>query len=232
VLVIIAVITMLMLFATASSADTVDVLTQHDDAQRTGTNLHETELKPSSVANGGLHRLFEWRVDGQIYGQALYVSQFNYNGRKLNMIIVATMNNSVYAFEAPARGSVAKPSDQPLWRVDSHILGTPLLFSSVAPEGFVLGYNIYPYIGATSTPVIDREKGLVYVTTKSCQSAFVQDCHPNLMLNRIFAIDLSTGKLKYPPTNMIDSKRMLLDPEHHLQRAALLEANGRIYDAF
>ncbi len=57
----------------------------------------------------------------------------------------------------------AQPS--PLWQVN---LGPPMLYDRIPKDGGALlgQYNIRPYIGVTSTPVIDREKQVIYVVAK------------------------------------------------------------------
>src|SRR5689334_21336218 len=68
-----------------------DVLTQHQDAARTGAQLHETILKPSNVAPGSFGRLYERNVEGQVITQPLYVSNQSIPGKGLhNVVYVAT----------------------------------------------------------------------------------------------------------------------------------------------
>ena len=51
-----------------------DVLTQHNDAARTGLQPHETTLQPGNVTPATFGRLYERAADGQIIAQPLYVS--------------------------------------------------------------------------------------------------------------------------------------------------------------
>jgi hypothetical protein len=98
-------------------------------------------------------------VDGQIYAQPLVVSGLVVGGVRRNAVFVATMRNMVYAFDAD------KAERAPLWQVN---LGTPMPYDRIPKDaGALLGqYNIRPYIGVTSTPVIDRARGLMYVVAK------------------------------------------------------------------
>ena len=216
-----------------------DVLTQHNDSQRTGATLHETLLTPERVNKPGQFGwLFDWEVDGQIYAQPLYVSHVPYGGRLINMVIVATMNNSVYAFEAPAAENTIRPSKDPLWKVESNILGEPLPYNFFSMIWGVFGYNIRPLIGITATPVIDRERGTVYVSVKSADVTVDGWCDTGTY--RLFAIDLLTGALKKPgkkiearyPNQVPFRHESKFDPTCNFQRAGLLEANKRIYLAF
>src|SRR5262249_33553917 len=47
------------------------VITQHNDLARTGVNLAETTLNPTTVASAQFGPLFTRAVDGQIYAQPL-----------------------------------------------------------------------------------------------------------------------------------------------------------------
>lgn len=78
-----------------------DVLTQHNDAARTGAQLHETLLQPGNVGPSTFGRLYERHVDGQIVTQPLYVSSQPIPGKGLrNVVYVATRTNTIYAFDA------------------------------------------------------------------------------------------------------------------------------------
>src|SRR5439155_12307169 len=90
-------------------ASGVHVLTQHNDVARTGANLQEKVLSPTTVSAASFGKVFSRDVDGQIYAQPLYVG--GVMGGK-NVVYVATEHNSVYAFDADG-GAPA-----PLWQVN------------------------------------------------------------------------------------------------------------------
>jgi hypothetical protein len=212
-----------------------DVLTQHGDPARTGANIVEALLTPDKVRSGDFGRLFDWQVDGQIYGQPLYASHVTVKGRTIDLVIVTTMNNSVYAFEAPAPESDVQPPHGLVWQVTSRDLGKPLVFDYFPMSFGFLGHNIEPLIGIASTPVIDRHRGLLFVTVKSGTGGFLgfwARVH-----YRLFAIDLVSGKVlhsvdiagAHKGANGVDAS---FDPKYQLQRAGLLEEQDRIYLAF
>ena len=77
------------------------VLTQHNDNGRSGTNVEETILNTSNVNVDQFGKLFSRKVQGQIYAQPLYVPLVHIVGKGVhNVIIVATMDNWLYAFDA------------------------------------------------------------------------------------------------------------------------------------
>jgi hypothetical protein len=212
-----------------------DVLTQHSNSARAGSELNETRLNPSELKSGHFGRLFEWQVDGEIYAQPLYVSQVSRNGALVNLVIVVTMSNSVYAFIAPAADSYTKPPGQEfLWHVDQTKLGPPLPDNFLSMSWTIFGRNIHGTIGITSTPVVDRQLGRVFVTVKTG----TRDPHHAWQVHYwLYALDLLSGDDKghieiNPTFTGADGHTLTFDAAHQLQRAGLLEANGRIYLTF
>src|SRR6188472_504599 len=74
----------------------VNVLTQHNNLKRTGWMRNETVLNQSNVNKNRFGKIFTRKVDDQIYAQPLVVSNLTINGKQRNVVIVATVNNSVY----------------------------------------------------------------------------------------------------------------------------------------
>jgi len=220
----------------ALASPEVDTPTQHHDELRTGANLDEKELNPASVASGRFQRLFDWQVDGQLYAQPLYLSQVPFqDDTKKNVVIAATANNSVYAFEAPKAGSDQLPAKSLLWHVDSGQLGRALPYDFFLIDWGILGHNMKPKIGITSTPVIDRQRGLVYVSVKTGFGKPWSWLFPPHQ--RLFAIDLVSGAIVAHATiEATDPGHggdpVTFDPMRQLQRASLLESKDRIYLAF
>ena len=203
-----------------TSAQHVSVLTQHNDPGRTGANLSEAALSPATVQPGKFGKIFSFAVDGQVYAQPLVVADLDIPGKGVhNVLYVATMKNNVYAFDADAQGT-----SDPLWHVS---LGAPMKFDQIpqGPQTWFGTYNIKPWIGITSTPVIDATTNRLYAVAKIVEgSKFV---------NRIHAIDIRDGTiigrndiefpLKDEPSELARA---------HLQRPGLLLSKGRIYAAF
>jgi hypothetical protein len=104
-----------------------NVLTHHNDNRRTGANLQETQLTVANISQkfGKLWTLF---VDGQIVAQPLYVSGLKVDGKgTFNAVIVSTMHNTIYAYDADKKPTMPQSQDVLIW---AQWLGQP------QPENF------------------------------------------------------------------------------------------------
>ncbi|PWU08410.1 MAG: hypothetical protein C5B51_07965 [Terriglobia bacterium] len=194
----------------------VNVLTANGSNDRTNANLEETQLSPSNVRSGSFGKLGSFPVDGQVYSQPLYVNAVSIPGQGLrNILVIATMHNSVYAYDAD---SIAVP--RLLWKTN--------LGPSVPASGVFTTYaDIWPEIGILSTATIDPARGVFYVvceTLRGGKAAF--DLH---------ALDLISGaeRMNGPVTIAGNANGTLaFDPQQHIQRPGLLLANNAVYLAF
>jgi hypothetical protein len=136
----------------------IDVTTYHYDNLRTGQNLNETILTTANVNQSKFGKLGELMVDGKVDAQPLYLSNVSIPsvGAK-NVLYVATEHGSVFAFDADnVRGTAA----QPLWKISTQSAGE-------GPSDNRGCGQVAPEIGITSTPVIDRTRGAIYVVAVS-----------------------------------------------------------------
>lgn len=189
-----------------------DVLTQHNDAARTGTNLNETVLTPANVTPSTFGRLYERAVEGQVIAQPLYESNQWVPGKGLrNVVYVATRKNWVYAFDADDLNP--DPRAGQLW---SH----PVQVSSASTVPFMCKLTRGP-VGISSTPVIDRATDTMYVVARHSDASVW-----------IHALDLATGLPKpgTPGSVRITAPGFVQSLE--LNRAGLLLQNGAIVVAF
>jgi hypothetical protein len=209
----------------------VSVLTHHNDSHRSGLNLNETVLTPSALRSGRFHRLYSYLLDGQPYAQPLYVHGLDFgNGVKRNVLFTATMQNSVYAFDAdhPAQAGA------PLWRVN---------FGPAYPPPHTPWWDpndcndIRPVAGITSTPVIDLARNVIYIAAKT------RKAHPCAWDNSdweygIHALDLRTGREVISSVSVCGAaptghnKWIAFNPERQLNRPGLLLDHGVLYLAF
>jgi hypothetical protein len=225
----------------------VDVLTQHNNNDRTGWNAHETVLTPQTVTSTGFGRLFDLPVDGLVYAQPLVVADVDINGATRDIVVIATEHNSVFVFDAN--------SGKQLWTQNyGPSIPTPNRFWNTAWGVYL---DLTPEIGITSTPVIDRETMTVYFTTVTWRASSDQepatariwenDAQAPVVNYHLHAVDLRTHAEKFGAPMRIEGSvplasshtgrhggpgRLTFNPMQHLQRPALLLANGRIVMAF
>ena len=185
----------------------VDVLTQHNNRERTGANLNETILTPENVNEKHFGMLIKHVVDDQVYSQPLVVTDVKIGGGTHDGVYITTVNNSVYAFDANDAHNPA-----PFWHVN---FGTP-----ANVDDFDFGCtDINGNMGIIGTPVIDRARGVLYVVALTrLQGDFVQ---------RLHALDLATGVDL--PGSPVAIEAPEFDPLMQNQRDALALANGQIY---
>lgn len=191
----------------------VDVLTQHNDNARTGVNLHETKLKPRTVNKTQFGILFKRELDDQLYTQPLIVTHVQAGGGTHDLVLVTTVNNSVYAFDAndPA-------ATQPLWHVN---FGLPANLHS-ANFGCL---DMNGQMGIVGTPVIDKTQGTLYVVSLT-QASVSAGPRPGFT-QRLHALDLATGADL--PGSPVEIKAADFNPLMQNHRPALLLANGMVY---
>jgi hypothetical protein len=218
--------------AAGASADFA-VTTNRYDNVRSGANLSETTLTVASVGGGKFGLLFSRMVDGHVYAQPLYVPNLTIGGAKHNVVFVATEANTVFAYDADSASATS-----PLWMKS---LGTPMRTypgienQPVMPPNTVSCRDMYPQTGITSTPVIDRAAGRMYVVSKNFEN--------NAYSQRLHALDLLTGQeasgspvtiTGAVPGTALDGNGTTVpfDPYHHLNRPGLLLTGGTIFIAF
>lgn len=205
------------LIATFSPAQTIT----HNDLGQTGAFTNEVNLTPTNVQTGVFKLLGSYSVDGPVYAEPLCVSVVIL-GIPRNLLIVVTLNDSIYAFNADSPGTT-------VW--SNLAFATP--YSS-----YPGGSNLYhATLGCLSTPAVDVANGYVW--------AVCDNNTPNWQLwqfNLVTGATVSTttitgsvvgtgdqGGAEPDPTS---GGNLLFFPKYEFQRTGLTLANGNVYIGF
>ena len=216
-------------------AATADVLASRNDDGRTGANLREFLLRPDNVQPGSFGKLFEYPKAGgppigDVYAQPLYVSNVGIPGHgTANMLLVATMKNLVFAFDAdgPQAGR-----DGVLWQ---RSLGTAPTMddiwsncSAARPCLPLIGGNIRGHAGIGGTPVIDRARSIVFLVSRVLAGP------GQAVTYRLHALDLRNGQdLEGSPVDISGSAAgVTFNPNFQNQRPGLALTRGQVIIGF
>ena len=164
----------------------ISVVTQRYNNQRTGVDNSEPTLNVAAVGGGRFQQLYQVNLDGAVYAQPLLVSNVQLaNGTQADILLVATMHNSLYAFKVDSglTGTSNTPP-APLWSINfgasvpANFMGLANSTCTQLPLGNCIDFsgngddpssiqslppitsnppdfNINPEIGILSTPVVD-----------------------------------------------------------------------------
>jgi hypothetical protein len=227
----------ILLSAGTSAATAADVLTEHYNNARTGANLDEKVLNRDTVRPGGFGKLWSLYADGQVVAQPLYVSSLTVDTSRnpgipltrgtFNAVVVATMHNTVYVYDADNERQGPDGRTVPLW---ARWLGPPRhggkdidMWSTNDPEWGIL-----------STPVVSDDRKTLYVV------AWHEDGAQGIAY-RLHALDLASGAESQPPAligvastdpSQPCKVQSAFNPCSQKQRAALLLHDGVLYAGF
>ncbi len=215
-----------LLTSTAFCQSQVNVLTYHNDNTRSGANRNETQLTWTNVVVGTFGKLFTLTVDGVVFAQPLYVSGLTVKGAVHNLVIVATENNSIYAFDADTGG-------EPLWHTNFNY-GPPGVTVTPVPDADIHCGNVAPVVGITSTPVINGSTKILYAVAKTKEVSTSATSY----FHRLHGVNLRTGAEVFPQVEITASVpgqcgnsngTIAFDPLLQHQRASLLFLNDVVY---
>jgi len=201
----------------AASAGAVDVLTSRNTLGRTGVNSQERVLTPAKLKTTSFGKLWSLYADGQVVAQPLYVSGLKVDAGAVqgsfNAVLIATMHNTVYLYDADSERPGPEGRTVPLWAT---WLGQPRpggkdidMWSTSDPEWGILG-----------TPVIDAAKSTVYVV------AWHDDGGDRNYHYRLHALRLKDGTAAMPP---VELQGPGLNARKQKQRTGLLLLDGVLY---
>ncbi len=223
----------LFCFAALSAQSQTSVLTQHNDLYRTGWNNKESVLTTKNVNKNSFGKIFTRTVDDQIYAQPLVALNVNIPGSgNKNIVIVATVKNTVYAFDADSANVSV-----PYWQNNLTPPGSRAIKNTDMTNACGGNYNDFSgNMGIVGTPVIDSSTNTMYLVARSVtlgpSGVFQQFLH---------ALDITTGQER-PNSPVVITAQIAgtgsggiggglvgFNSQKQNQRAGLLLLNGIVY---
>ena len=203
----------------------VSVLTQHNDNTRSGWNGNETVLNTSNVEPQHFGKVFALPVDDQVYAQPLVAGHLSIDGGVHNVVFVATVNNTIYAFDGDNgkvfwKRNFTAPGMRPPTNVDM----------TGACGGSYRDFS--GNIGIVGTPVIDSTTATMYFVARSTSNgAFVQHLHAvNILSGNEAAGSPVAIRATYAGKGDGSVNNILtFDAQKQNQRQALTLVNGVVY---
>ena len=206
----------------------VSVLTQHNDNSRAGWNDNETALTTTNVNVQQFGELFALPVDDQVYAQPLVVGHVFIGDSYHNVVLVATVNNTLYAYDADNgtlywQRSFTAPGMRPPQHGDM----------TGACNGSYQDFS--GNIGIVGTPVIDAGTRTMYFVARSTTgSTFVQFLHA---VNIVDGSEISGGPTEITATSSGNGDGSVngviaFDAQRQNQRQGLTLLNGTVYVTF
>ncbi len=208
--------------SSAFAGEDAGLVTAANGNLRTGWYPDEPTIEPSKVTEKnakeeftGFTEAFKAELKGQIYAQPLIA-----NGT----LLVVTEEDWAYGLD-PVTGTV-------LWEKQ---FGAPVTAGETGSDATVQcppPPDLYPYIGITSTPVIDTEKNIAYFVSNSYVTGDSGEI--GWYMN---AISLSSGEEVHGFPVKIEGGAenlpgLTFEPVQSLQRPALLLLEGVVYAGF
>jgi outer membrane protein assembly factor BamB len=206
----------------------VSVVTQHNNNTRAGLNDHETTLTTSNVNTKQFGKLFTLEVDDQVYAQPLIAGNLSISGDKHNVVYVASVNNTLYAFDGD--------DGTTYWQKNFTTAGMRPPKNTDMTGACGGSYQDFSgNIGIVSTPVIDSVSQTIYFVARSTDGTnFVQYLHA---VNIISGSEMPGSPVKITATyngsgdgNI--NNVITFDAQRQNQRQALTLLNGIVYVAF
>ena len=209
-------------------AQSVSVLTQHNDNNRSGWNASEQALTTTNVNTQKFGLLFSLAVDDQVYAQPLVAGHVLLNGAYHNIVFVATVNNTLYAFDGD-NGTL-------YWQKNFTPAGMRPPRSSDMTGACNGTYQDFSgNIGIVGTPVIDGTSGRIYFVTRGTDgTAFVQYLHA---VNVVDGSEIAGSPTQITATYTGNGDGnvggvLTFDAQHQNQRQGLTLVNGTVYVTF
>ena len=218
-------------FLAHSAVGQINVLTQHNNLGRTGWNKRETILTTKNVSKNTFGIIFTRPVDDQVYAQPLVVSNITINNASHNVVYVATVNNTLYAFDADLTNV-----STPYWQKNLTPAGTRAVKNTDMTGACGGSYTDFSgNMGIVGTPVIDTVSQTLFVVARNVTGTTYQQF--------LHAVDIRTGSEKAGSPILISAQAngngdgsvsgvINFHSQKQNQRPGLLLLNGTVYIGF
>jgi hypothetical protein len=196
--------------------DLAAVFTYHNDLSRDGVNNQEYALNTSTVKAATFGKRFACAIDASAYAQPLWVANVAIGSGTHNVLIAATVHDTVYAFDADVSPCKTYWTKSLLASGETWVNNTDVGGS----------LDLAPDIGIVGTPVIDPATNTIYVVSKSKNGATIHQ--------RLHALSLIDGTEKFSGPQEIAAtfNGITFSPLSQNQRAGLALLNGVVYIAW
>lgn len=221
----------LILFISSRVTGQISVVTQHYNQGRTGWNNREKILTIKNINKNSFGIVFTRTVDDQIYAQPLVVAGVSINNAQHNVVYVATVNNTIYAFDADASDVIT-----PYWNRNLTPAGARPVRNTDMTGACGGNYKDFSgNMGIVGTPIIDTVSQTLYVVSRDvANGTYHQYLH---------AIDIRTGGEKANSPLLISAQVnghgdgalsgvIQFNSQTQNQRPGLLLLNGIVYIGF
>jgi outer membrane protein assembly factor BamB len=203
----------------------ISVITEHNDNTRSGWNNRETALDTGNVNSQKFGKLFTLQTDDQVYAQPLVTGNLNIGNGSHNVLFIATLNNTLYAFDADNgklfwEKNFTAPNMRPPKNTDM----------TGACGGAYQDFSVN--IGIVGTPVIDTTTQTIYFVARSTNGInYMQHLHA---VNIIDGSEMPGSPVQISATYAGNgdgsvSGQLKFDPQRQNQRQGLTLLNGIVY---
>jgi hypothetical protein len=198
---------------------TPQVLTSHWDNTRGNWNPVETVLTPANVTGGHFGHLSNLSISGFVFAQPIFAPGVVTSAGQKDLVIVVTMSNIVYAFDANNFGSA-------VWST------TVALTRDTYPNTGQL-YN--QPLGCVATPVVDIAAGKVYAlcsTNVPTYVLYVLRLSDGVQLSSVTVTGQVPGTGDPNGGDPLSGGNLVFFPTQMMGRPSLTFANGNVYASF
>lgn len=207
----------------------ISVLTQHNNNTRAGLNNQEKKLTTSNVNSTSFGKLFSLTVDDQVYAQPLLVGNLPINSGNHNVVYIATVNNTLYAYDGD--------SGKLYWKKNYTATGLrPPRNTDMTGACGGQYQDFSGNMGIVGTPVIDSAAQTIYFVARNTSNGagYLQYLHA---VNILDGSERTGSPVKitaaYNGTGDGNVNGVItFDPQKQNQRQGLTLVNGMVYVTF